>query len=203
MININNVRIFLNNNPSARTKATATVLLNKKLLLQSIRIVELQDEATGEPFLRVYYPNQRLSNDRYRRCVSVGEEFRKELDAAILDAYEQVLGGASDNTVTLSDEEGDFEITNTNVFPIPSEGETPNPLLAKVGIQLDEKLWLRGMLLVRLNGGFRILRSPSRRTRDDRHINYFHFVDTTTRDAFREHVLGIYDNLPADEVAEE
>lgn len=203
MIKINNVRIFLNSNSSARTKATATVLINKKLLLQSVRIVELSDEATGEPILRVYYPNQRLSDGRYRRYVSVSEDFRNELDSAILDAYEQVAAGASDNTVIFSDDEGDFEITNANVFPIPSEGETPNPLLAKVGIQLDEKLWLRGMILVRLSDGTRILRSPNRRTGDDRRINYFQFIDTSTRDAFRNHVLDIYDELPADEGAEE
>ncbi len=198
MLIINNVRIFPSSKPTSRTKATATILLNKKLLIQSVRIVEVQDEATGESSLRVYYPTQRLSEDRYRRCVSTREDFREELDSAVLDAYEKVMADPSDNTVTFSEDEGDFEITDTNVFPIPSEGETPNPLLAKVGVQFDEKIWLRGMILARRSDGTRILRSPSRRTSDERRINYHQFTDIAVRDEIRDHVIEIYDSLPAD-----
>jgi len=193
---INNVRIFLSSNPESRIKAVATVLLNKKLILQSVRIVEVQDEATGEDTLRVFYPDQRLAEGKFRRCVSPSEEFRTDLEEAILDAYEKVLADPSDNTVVLSDDEADFEITDMNVYPISSEGDTPNPLLAKVGIQLDNELWLRGMILARLSDGTRVLRSPSRVTKEDHRINFFQFPDRSVRDAFRNRVIETYESLP-------
>lgn len=193
---INNVRIFLNSNPEGQIKAIATALINQKLVIQSIRVIEAQDEATGEPYLRVFYPDQRLSNGKYRRCISPSGEFWKELDAAILDAYEKVQANPSENTVVLSEDEGDFEITDMNVFPIASEGDTPNPLLAKVGIQLDNCLWLRGMTLARLNDGTRVLRTPGRVTKNDRRVNFFQFRDLFVRDEFRDRVIETYDSLP-------
>ncbi len=193
---ISNVRIFLNTDPESKVKAIATALLNNKLLIQSVRIVESQDEANGESYLRVFYPDQRLAEDKYRRCVAPSEDFRKELDAAILDAYEQVVADPSENTVVLSQEEADFEVTGMNVYPIASEGDTPNPLLAKVVIQLDNELWLRGMLLVKLADGTRILRSPSRPTKDNRRISYFQFPDRALRDDLRDRAIDAYDALP-------
>ena len=195
---INNVRVFPNPNPESRIKAIVTVLLNQKLLLQSVRVVEAQDEATGDPYLRVFYPDQRLSDGKYRRCISPSQEFREKLDAAVLDAYEKVLADPSENTVVLSEDEGDFEITDMNIYPIASEGDTPNPLLAKVGLQLDNELWLRGMILARLNDGTRVLRSPSRVTKDDRRINFFQFPDRFVRDTFRDSVISAYDALPGE-----
>ena len=68
---INNVRIFVNPQADESSlKATATMLVNNQLLLQSIRI--FQDEAKtsdGDPVFRIVYPVQRVNSDDLRHCM--------------------------------------------------------------------------------------------------------------------------------------
>lgn len=188
---INNVRIFLNEQKDSGMKAVVTMLLNNQILLQGIRIFESEDK---EPRLRVSYPVQWMGNGNLRHCLyPSNEKSRAKFDSAILEAYQKVLSGeAPDNTVVFNDEDAcpGYEITRAGVFPISSTGSHR----AKVSIEMDGELWMRGMLMTVRRNGALFLNMPSRQMgKEDKYMAYFHPVDQEARSALMQAVMPYYE----------
>lgn len=194
---INNVRIFVNPQADESSlKATATMLVNNQLLLQSIRI--FQDEAKtsdGDPVFRIVYPVQRVNSDDLRHCMYPSNaEARNKFNAAILEAYHKVMSGEADqNTVVFSadTERTHYEITRASIYPSGRESAAR----AKVGLELDGELWLRGInLTVRENGSL-LLNMPRRQVGEKESMAYFHPVDQTARNSLTAAVLPYYEEV--------
>lgn len=190
---INNVRIFLHHGES-NLKATVTVLVNNQILLQSIRIFQ-DAEAEGEkskPW--VSYPVQKMNNGNFQHCMYPSNaEARKKFNAAILEAYHKVSAGEVDgNTVVFSDsmDRLPYAVTRASVFP---SGRNAH-VRAKVGVELDGEIWLRGMrMLVRENGSL-FLNMPQRQMGEgERHMAYFHPVDQEARNILTAAAVPYYE----------
>jgi len=192
---INNVRIFPNPRANESTlKATATMLLNNELLVQSIRIVGKNPSEDGTTELQVFYPVQRLESGRYRHCFFPRtEESRKKYESAILSAYEKVMAGdVPNNTVVFDESEGrpDFEITKATIFSSAITESTR----AKVGLELDHEICLRGLFLTVRDDGALFLRMPRRKTTNDHWLDLFHPVDQDARNKLTSAVIPHYES---------
>ena len=190
---INNVRIFLNEHTDSRMKAIATVLLNNQILLQGIRIFAKEGD---ESSLRVSYPVQWMGNGNLRHCLyPSNSESRSKYDAAILDAYHQVVSSeVPDNTVIFSDstERAGYEITRAGIYPT---GRV-DAIRAKVSIELDSELWMRGMLMTVRSNGALFLSMPSRQMAEEgKYMAYFHPVDQEARSVLTEAVMPYYEEI--------
>lgn len=195
---INNVRIFLQDGES-NLKATATVLVNNQILLQSIRVFQDVGAEDGKSEPWVSYPVQKMNNGNFQHCMYPSNaEARKKFNAAILEAYHKVVAGEVDgNTVIFSDskERPAYEITRASIFP---SGHSTQ-VRAKVGLELDGEIWLRGMrMLVRENGSL-FLNMPQRQMGEgERHMAYFHPVDQEARNILTAAAMPFYEAaLPA------
>lgn len=192
---INNVRIFLApKSEESNLKAIATVLVNNQLLLQSIRIFQKESENSEEPALQVSYPIQRMNNGNLRRCMYPSNaESRARFDAAILEAYQKVSSGeVSDKTVIFSAESkcAPYEITRATIYPSGKKDR----VRAKVGLELDGEIWLRGIyMLVRENGSL-FLNMPRRQIWTQKeYMAFFHPINQNARNVLTAAVMPFYD----------
>ena len=190
---INNVRIFLHREES-NLKATATVLVNNQILLQSIRVFQDAEAADGKSEPWVSYPVQKMNNGNFQHCMYPSNaEARKKFNAAILEAYHKVSAWEVDgNTVVFSDSTDrlPYAVTRASVFP---SGRNAH-VRAKVGVELDGEIWLRGMrMLVRENGSL-FLNMPQRQMGEgERHMSYFHPVDQEARNILTAAAVPYYE----------
>ena len=65
-----------------------------------------------------------------------------------------------------------FKVTDATIYPHLND-PTSNTL-AKVNIELDNQLWLRGMFLMKRDDGTMFLRMPVRTNADGRRVNLYH-----------------------------
>jgi len=195
-VTINNVRIFLTpQTQESNLKAIATMLINNQILLQSIRIFQDENRADGSQALQVSYPVQRMNNGNLRHCMyPSNKEVRMKFDSAILEAYNRVASGeADDNTIVFSEdtERIPYEITRASIYPSVKDDQ----VRAKVGLELDGEIWLRGIyMLVRENGSL-FLNMPRRQIGGEKKefISYFHPIDQDARNALTETVMPFYE----------
>lgn len=193
---INNVRIFLNEREGSDLKATATMLVNNQILLQSIRIFEDPSENPDEPpVLRVSYPIQRLANGNLRHCLYPSNtNTREKFDKALLDAYQKVVSGeAPDKTVVFDADETavEYEVTRASIYPSNRDGS----YRAKVGIELDGELWLRGMNMVVRENGAMLLTMPRRQMPETERefVSFYHPINQDARNTLTAAVMPYYD----------
>ena len=135
-----------------------------------------------------------MGNGNLRHCLyPSNEESRRKYDSAILEAYQKVASGeASDKTVVFS-EDGDrpgYTATRAGVYPFGGLDSHR----AKVGIEVDGELWLRGMFMtVRSNGEF-FLNMPTRKMAENgKYLAFFHPVDQAARNVLTEAVMPFYE----------
>lgn len=193
---INNVRIFLTpRSESSNLKAIATVLVNNQLLLQSIRIFQSESTVNDEgPGLQVSYPVQWMNNDSLRHCMyPSNKEARNKFDSLILAAYRRVVSGEADgNTVSFSTtpERLSYEITRASIYPSVWNDQ----VRAKVGLELDGEIWLRGIyMLVRENGSL-FLNMPRRQIGEKKEfMTYYHPIDQDARNILTAAVMPFYE----------
>jgi len=189
---ITSIRIFLNRNPeNSKVKAVAHVVLNNAIVLRRIHLIEdEQNPAT----LRVVYPVYHLKTQGHRRCFyASNDESLTRFNDAILDAYEKVAADPDNDTVVLVPQdtpEVPFEITAYAIYPhIDTEGST----LAKVNVELDGELWLRGMYLMKGYDEKVFLRMPRRTHADGRRVDLYHPRTQVARDMLTEAVMPLYE----------
>lgn len=192
---INNVRIFLTPKPEeSNLKAIATMLVNNQILLQSIRIFQNESDDGGKPVLQVSYPIQRMNNGSLRHCMYPSNaESRAKFDTAILEAYQKVASSeADDKTVVFSTdpERTPYEITRASIYPSGKDDQ----VRAKVGLELDGEIWLRGIyMLVRENGSL-FLNMPRRQMGEKKEfMAYFHPIDQDARNGLTAAAMPYYE----------
>lgn len=198
---ITSIRIFLNRNgEDSKVKGVAHMVMNNAIVMRRIHIVE-DDNNPG--VLHVVYPVYHLKavpamaeDDKgYRRCYYASDpENMERFNAAVLDAYNQVLADPEHNTVHLGPEDAPeiaFKVTDATIYPHLND-PTSNTL-AKVNVELDNQLWLRGMFLMKRDDGTMFLRMPVRTNADGRRVNLYHPRTQAARDMLTDAVLPLYE----------
>ena len=191
------VRIFLNERTPSNLRGIAHVILNNGIILRHIHIIGTENDA--EP-LKVVYPVYHLQEQGIRRCFyPSNKKSRKKYDTAIITAYNQVYANPSNNTVVFVKDEPipDYVITETSIYPHDNQN---NRTLAKVNIELDNELWLRGMYLMRRENGSLYLQMPRRR-HDNQTYNLFHPCTQESRDTLTNAVMPLYQAVAAQSVS--
>ena len=192
---INNVRIFLNTDAEeSNFKATATMLVNNQFLLQSIRVFK----AEGDKEFQVVYPIQRMNNGSLRHCMYPSNAKAKaKFDAAVLEAYQKVLSGETDGNTVVFSEDTDrtsYEITPHTIYPSKSSALQR----AKIGLELDGEIWLRGINMVVRENNSLFLNMPRRQMGEGKDLTYFHPIDQDARNVFTAAVIPFYEEaLPS------
>lgn len=204
-MDITSIRIFLNRNgEESKVKGVAHVVMNNAIVLRRIHLVE-DDNNPGA--LRVVFPVYHLQatpamseDDKgFRRCFYASDlKNRERFNAAILDAYEQVLADPEHDTVYLGPEDAPeipFKVTNATIYPHLNDASSNT--LAKVNVELDNALWLRGMYLMQKADGTRFLRMPRRTNADGRRVNLYHPRTQVARDMLTDAVMPLYETAAA------
>lgn len=190
---ITSIRIFLNRDASSdsKVKGVAHVVINNSIVLRRIHLIANEKDADTP---RVVYPVYHLQTQGHRRCFyASSEESLARLNEAILDAYKKVLDNPADDTVSFISQdtpEMPIEITNASVYPHNDPNSTT---LAKVNIELDGELWLRGMYLMKKDDGPAYLRMPRRTHADGRRVDLYHPRTQAARDMLTRAVLPLYE----------
>lgn len=203
-MNITSVRIFLNKsgeNPSV--KGVAHIVMNNAIVLRRIHLIE---DESNPGTIRVVYPVYHLqaipvkseTDKGYRRCFYASDpENRERFNATVLDAYEQVLADPEHDTVYFEPEdapETPFEVTNATIYP---HNDASSNTLAKVNVELDNALWLRGMYLMQKADGTLFLRMPRRINPDGRRVDLYHPRTQAARDMLTDAVMPLYEEAAA------
>lgn len=198
-MDITSVRIFLNRGTTdSKVKGVAHIVLNNAIVLRRIHLVENEKDADTP---RVVYPVYHLQTQGHRRCFYAStEESLTRLNNAILDAYKRVLADPSNDTVALAPQEAPevpFNITSAAIYPHNDPNSTT---LAKVNIELDSELWLRGMYLMQKEDGTVYLRMPRRTHADGKRVDLYHPRTQAARDMLTNAVLPLYEAAKAAEM---
>lgn len=208
-MDITSVRIFLNKGTSnPNVKGVAHVVINNAIVLRRIHLIA--NEANPDN-IRVVYPVYHLqpkaktpeeakTEKTHRRCFYAStEESLAKLNEAILDAYHKVLADPTNDTVVLmalDTPETPFEITDWSIYPhqeVPSLFPGADTTLAKVNVELDGSLWLRGMYLMKKEDGTIYLRMPRRTHADGKRVDLYHPRTQVARDMLTEAVMPLYE----------
>ena len=188
---INSIRIFpYTRDAESNLKATATAVVNDAFIVQGIRIRTSREDPDK---LEVAYPSRKLREGGWRLCFTASTpEFKESFDAMILDAYAKVMADPEHGDVVVkTDGMVPFEVTQATVYPyLNSESHAR----ARVNVELDGKMWLRGMTLIARDDGSLWLGMPRRQLRDkDTMMDIIHPICQEARVALTEAVLPYYD----------
>ena len=190
-MDITNIRIFpYTKNPESALKATATVVVNDGIILQSIRI---RVNANDPDKLDVVYPARELRDGSRRACFFFSNKEQKEaFDEKVIAAYRKVMADPQHQDVKHSDPGFvPFKITRSSIFPYPA---STTQAIARVNVELDGELWLRGMTLLARDDGSMWLGMPRRPLRDsDMTMDVFHPVSQEARQMLVEQVIPLYE----------
>ena len=190
---ISSIRIFLNQGTSeSKVKGVAHVVLNNAIILRRIHLVENENEAGA---IRISYPVYHLQTmEEHRRCFYAStEESLSKLNEAIMDAYRKVQADPENNTVVYTSQdapEAPFKITNSAIYP---HNDPDSNTAAKVNVELDGEIWLRGMYLVKREDGTMYLRMPRRTHADGKRVDIYHPRSQAARDMLTEAVMPLYE----------
>lgn len=192
IMDITSVRIFLNKGSAdSKVKGVAHVVINNAIVLRRIHLIENENDAENP---RVVYPVYHLQTQGHRRCFyASNDESMARLNETILAAYKTVLADPANDTVVLmsqDDPETPFEITSASIYP---HNDPESSTLAKVNIELDGELWLRGMYLMKKEDGTVYLRMPRRTHADGKRVDLFHPRTQVARDMLTDAVMPLYE----------
>lgn len=186
---INSVKIFPYRDAESNLKATATIVVNNALILQSVRIAA---DSANPGQLHVVYPT-RLLADGGRRLVFFPTEAGKEkFRTAVLEAYERYLADPSEASIILDDDPTycPFVVTNSTIYPHLG---VDVPAKAKVNIELDGELHLKNMVLQNRLDGSLTLRMPQRDLSNGQRMDIYHPLTTESRIGLTEAVMPCYE----------
>lgn len=177
--------------PDSALKATATVVLNHSIIIQSLRIVADPDDPQK---FRVSYPTRRLESGAHRPCcIFRTEESKQYFREEVLKAYEQFLANPEQAIIVLEEEPETpepFSVTDVSVYLLSDE---QNRLRARVNIELDGELTLCGMILRTRQDGSLILQMPQRLIGDAQRMALYHPLSTPVRNVLTQAVMPYYD----------
>jgi len=187
---ITHIRIFpYYRSAESALKATATVVLNGVFILQGIRITTSRND---ESRLSVVYPSRTLERGGSRICYFPGtEDARLRYEEVILSAYAQYLENPEVTSFELSKmEDLTFHITDATIYPVLDPAFS---VRAKVRLELDGELVLKGMTLQAREDGSLWLRMPHRELKNGQKMDLYHPLTNEAREALTSAMLPFYD----------
>lgn len=141
-----------------RTKAVASIWLNKMVSIHGIRVVAGKGDTDD---LKLEYPMRKDEFGKARIAVHpANEAWTRKLEDAIFSAYRQVLEAPSELDLNLSEETFD-SIPVTHVHIRPSI-DPYDPMCAQVGMVLGDGIVLRGAKIWREKAGNLRIALPAR-----------------------------------------
>lgn len=177
--------------PDSSLKATATVVLNHSIIIQSLRIAA--DPEDPQEF-HVSYPTRQLETGEHRPCCILRtEEFKKYFRDKVLTAYAQFLADPEKAIIVLEEEPETPEPINVTDVSVYLLSDLDNRLRARVNIELDGELTLCGMVLRTRKDGSLILQMPQRLVGEKQRMDLYHPLSTPVRNVLTQAVMPYYD----------
>ena len=182
---ISSIRIFPSRSEESTTKAHATVIVNGQIILQSFRIIYIGDR------MQIVYPTWHTRNGQIRTVVHPSGEFKAKLEEELLACYEKALENDGVSTFTYDEVEGDsLKITDAVIYPYLGRETAAR---ARVALQLDGELWLRGMVLMAREDSSVWLATPRIDISNGQQMNLYHPLSKEARDLLTDGALPYYE----------
>ena len=165
------VSVKRNEDENSSLKAIVTLTLGEAFTIKGIKLIE------GSKGLFVSMPNYKSKDDEYKDiCYPMTSDFRKELEAAIIDKYNGI------NKV-------EPEITNCRVTKLDKES-----LVGLATVTLDDQFVI-GNIKIYDGGNGLFISMPSYKNKDGEYKDIYYPSTVSFKEKLTNEVLTCYENL--------